>query len=53
MEVLYTIKAFEEDYAICEATDKREVNIPFEDIPSDSVVGTLLRFVDGEYKKAN
>lgn len=53
MEVLYTIKAFEEDYAVCEATDKREVHIPFENLPSDSAVGTLLRYVNGKYKKAD
>lgn len=53
MDVLYRIDKFEEDYAVCIATDERTVNIPFEDIPADSVVGDALVYVDGAYRKGD
>ena len=53
MDKLYTIERFEEDYAVCTTSDEREVNIPFETIPQSSVVGDVLRFVNGEYQKAD
>ena len=53
MEKLYTIERFEEDYAVCITSDERQVNIPFEIIPESSVAGDVLRFVDGEYQKAD
>lgn len=49
--MLYRIERFEEDYAVCNATDDRTVNIPFEDIPVDSVAGDQLKYVDGTYRK--
>jgi hypothetical protein len=51
MENLYTIERFEEDYAVCITLNGRQVNIPFETIPANSVVGDVLRFVAGEYQK--
>lgn len=53
MDVMYRIDRFEEDFAVCTATDERTVQIPFEDIPADSVVGDTLRYVDGNYRKAD
>ncbi len=52
MNNLYTIERFEEDYAVCNSTDGRTVDIPFEDIPEDSQVGDVLRFKEGKYVKA-
>ncbi len=51
MDILYRIERFEEDYAVCNAADDRTVNIPFEEIPVDSVAGDQLIYVDGAYKK--
>jgi hypothetical protein len=34
------------------ASDDRQVNIPFEDIPEDSKVGDVLKYVEGHYEKA-
>ncbi len=53
MDKLYTIERFEEDYAVCISSDKRQVNIPFETIPANSVVGDVLRFDNGAYIKAD
>jgi hypothetical protein len=53
MDMLYKIDRFEEDYAVCIANGERTVNIPFEEIPADSVVGDSLRYVDGAYAKAD
>jgi hypothetical protein len=52
MNNLYTIERFEEDYAVCNSTDGRVVDIPFEDIPENSQIGDVLRFRDGKYVKA-
>ena len=52
MDILYKIERFEEDYAVCIATDERTVNIPFEEIPADSVAGDLLKYFEGTYRKA-
>ena len=52
MNRLYTIERFEEDFAVCMASDDRQVDIPFEDIPEDSQVGDVLKYVDGHYEKA-
>ena len=52
MDTLYKIEKFEEDFAECSASDDRTVDIPFEEIPEDSVVGDVLKFVDGKYVKA-
>ncbi|MGI6467380.1 MAG: DUF3006 domain-containing protein [Sphaerochaetaceae bacterium] len=51
MSVIYKVERFEEDFAVCNTSDGRTIEIPFEDIPEDSVVGTQLRFVDGKYVK--
>jgi hypothetical protein len=53
MDVRYKIDRFEEDFAVCIANGERTVNIPFEIIPADSVVGDSLVYVDGAYKKAD
>jgi hypothetical protein len=52
MNNLYTIERFEKDYAVCNASDGRVVDIPFEDIPENSQVGDVLRYRDGKYVKA-
>ena len=51
MQPKYTIDRFEEDFAVCEASDQRMVNIPFEDIPEDSKEGDILVFTEGKYVK--
>ncbi len=51
MQPKYTIDRFEEDFAVCEASDQRMVNIPFEDIPEDSEEGDILVFTEGKYVK--
>ena len=51
MQLKYTIDRFEEDFAVCEASDQRTVNIPFEDIPANSVEGDILEYVEGRYVK--
>jgi hypothetical protein len=51
MEKSYKIVRFEEDYAVCHSSDGREVNIPFEIIPEDSVVGDRLIHEEGRYIK--
>lgn len=51
MQLKYTIDRFESDFAICEASDQRMVNIPFEDIPANSVEGDVLKYVEGRYVK--
>ncbi|HHU88501.1 MAG: hypothetical protein ACOXZ2_00305 [Sphaerochaetaceae bacterium] len=52
MEKSYKIVRFEEDYAVCCSSDEREVHIPFEIIPEDSVVGDTLVHKEGRYLKA-
>jgi len=51
MQQKYTIDRFEEDYAVCRASDGRVVNIPFEDIPENSVGGDVLVYQEGRYIK--
>lgn len=51
MQIKYTIDRFEEDFAVCEASDQRMVDIPFEDIPADSVEGDILEYTEGRYVK--
>jgi hypothetical protein len=53
MNNLYTIERFEKDYAVCNASDGRVVDIPFEDIPENSQVGDVLRYRDGKYVIGN
>jgi hypothetical protein len=50
MELKYTIDRFEGDFAVCEATDQRMVDIPFEELPEDVSEGDVLIYVDGCYK---
>ncbi len=47
----YTIDRFEGDYAVCEATDHRIVDIPFEELPEGASEGDILLYVDGCYIK--
>lgn len=51
MQLKYTIDRFEEDFAVCEASDQRMVNIPFEEIPENSVEGDILEYGEGRYVK--
>ena len=51
MRLKYTIDRFEEDFAVCEDSDQRMVNIPFEDLPVDSVEGDILTYFEGRYVK--
>jgi len=51
MQLKYTIDRFEADFAVCETNDHKMVNIPFEDIPANSVEGDILKYVEGRYVK--
>ncbi len=47
----YTIKKFVEDRVITRCSDGREVEVLFEIVPTDSKVGDVLVYQDGEYIK--
>ncbi len=51
MDLKYTIDRFEGDYAVCEASDQRMVDIPFEELPKNVLEGDILIYVDGCYSK--
>ncbi|MFA7671323.1 MAG: DUF3006 domain-containing protein [Sphaerochaetaceae bacterium] len=50
MDVIYKIESFEEDYAICTTSDNRTITIPFEELPSEAVIGSQLKYVEDSYQ---
>ncbi len=46
----YTIDRFENDYAVCENRDTKEmINIPKKDLPEGIKEGSILKLKDGKY----